>query len=419
MKRIFIIIFYLSLSYSINAQICTIFADEFPDSSKTKIGLISDYDLNSNSLTNAFLSKFYLGGYIDTDLKNSVLDRIQNKNTVGGNLNYGVYASFKLDYFLKNKNLNFFFSVRDRLHFDAHFSDDLYKVGLYGNSQFAGKTAYFNNFSLNLIHYQQLQVGLFSSKLDSAARWGIGISFLKGEQFITVLAKKAELFTSEDGQYINFNTEIEATQSDPNHRGIGALNGYGASLEIFFEAPFQTPYGDSKLRVSASDMGFIRFNKQTESLKRDSLFHYTGYRINDIYDLQGSAFSSTSKDSLINDIAPFHKQAFNATLPTVLDMTFETHFSKRFLLIEGMHYVFNGNYNLLSYIKAHFYFTPKFMLSATFGYGGYGNFNYGLGIFANLGKGMVLYAGSNNLEGYIVPKKTAGQGIFITLVKSF
>ena len=418
-KKLFIILFIASFNSTTNAQIATIFADEFPDSSKTRIGITSDYDINSNAFTNTFISKFYLGGYIDTDLKNSVLSRTKNINRIGGNLNNGIFAAFNLESTFHNKNLNFFISVRDRLHFDSQFSSDLYKVAFYGNIQFAGETANFNDFSLNLIHYQQLQIGLFSSKLDSAARWGIGLSFLKGQQYISVLAKKAELFTSDDGQYINFNTQLNATQSNPAQSGIGAMNGFGTSLDIYFEAPFQTRSGDSKLRVAVSDIGFIHFNKQTETLKQDSLFHYTGITINNIYDIKDASIGSTSKDSIIKAVAPFQKEAYNATLPSVLDLTFETHFSKRFHLIEGLRQVFNGNYKVMSYIKAHYYFTPNFMLSATFGYGGYGNFNYGLSIFTNLGKGFLVYAGSNNIEGFIAPKKTTGQGAYITLVKRF
>ena len=418
-KHLFILLFITSFNYTTEAQIATIFADEFPDSSKTKIGITSNYDLNSTAFTNTFISKFYLGGYINTDLKNTVLNRLKNANQIGGNLNNGVYAAFKLQSFGGSKNISLFFSVRDRLHFDSQFSGDLYKVGFYGNSQFAGQTANFDNFSLNLIHYQQVQIGLFSSKLDSAARWGIGLSFLKGQQYFSVIANKAELFTSEDGQYINFNTDLTAIQSDPAHTGTGALNGYGASLDLYFEAPFQTRFGDSKLRIAVSDIGLIRFNKQTQQYQQDSVFQYSGIRIDNIYDVQSLALGSKAKDSIINAIAPNHKQAYNATLPAILDLTFETHFTKRFHLIEGIHYVFNANYTTLYYVKAHYYFTPKFMLSATFGYGGYGNLNYGIGVFADLGRGIKLYAGSNNIEGYIAPAKTAGQGVYITLVKSF
>lgn len=419
MKKFISILFIFVISSGLQAQIAAIFSDEFPDSAKTRIGIGADYDLNSNALTTAFISKFYKGGYIDADLKNSVLDRVKNKNRMGANINYAVYAAFQLDSIFHRQNISLFFSVRDRAHFDTKFSKDFFKVGFYGNASYAGKTADFSGFNLTLLRYQQLEVGIFSTKLDSAARWGIGVSFLKGEQYASIYGKTAEMFTSEDGQYIDFNTSLQVAQSDTSKKGLGAFNGYGASVDIYFEAPYKTRIGDSKLRVSISDIGLIRFNKQTLYLNQDSLFHYTGFTVNSIYDLQDSTFSNTSQDSIISAIAPFKKRAISVTIPSTLDMTFETQLSKRFNLTEGIRYVFNGNYSLLFYVKGNFIINKNFSLYAKCGYGGYGNFNYGLGAYANFGKGFVLYFGSNNLEGLIAPKKAGGQGAYISIVKNF
>ncbi len=418
MKNLFIL-FITILSFNAQAQITSIFADEFPDSAKTRIGITAEYSLNSSAFTNQFISKFYKGSYIDTDQKNDILKRIRNTNQMGADLNFGIYAAFRLDSLFHKKNLSVFFSLRDREHFDARFSKDFYKVGFYGNAQFAGETANLNGFNFNLLRYQQLQLGLFSSKLDSAARWGIGISFLKAEQYMSVRAKKAELFTSEDGQYIDFNTSLEVLRSDTSHKGLGSFNGYGASVDIYFEAPFKSRFGNSKICLSVADIGLIRFNDNSLVLKQDSLFHYNGFTINSIYDLQDSTFKGTSQDSVISAIAPFKKQSFSVTLPATLNLNFETQFNRHFYLAEGIRSVFNANYKLLMYVKASVYFNKKFMLSATFAYGGYGHYNYGLGIFANLGKDFIIYAGSNNIEGYILPNKTTGQGAYISLIKNF
>jgi hypothetical protein len=413
----FFLVLFCCNSY---AQIASFFADEFPDSARTRIGVSFDYSFGSNNLTNEFISKFYNGGYIDNTLKDEVLSRSKNKNRIGADMNTGIYGAFKFDSIFHKKNLSLFFAIKDRQHFDASFSKDLYKIGFYGNASYAGKTADFNGFNMTLLRYQQIQLGLFSSKLDSAARWGIGLSFLKGEQFSSIYAKTAELFTSEDGQYIDFNTSISAAQSDTAQRGLGAFNGYGGSVDIYFEAPYKTPFGNSKLKASVSDIGLINFNKNTLYLNQDSLFHYDGFHINSIYDLQDSTLSdNTSQDSIISSIAPFQKRTVSVTLPAVLNLSFETRFSPAFELEEGIHYIFNANYNLLAYVKSSFYFSQRFRISATLSYGGYSTFNYGIGIYANFGKGFIVYAGSNNIEGFIVPKKTTAQGAYISLVKNF
>lgn len=419
MKKILFILTILFVQTNAEAQIAAIFSDEFPDSTKTRVGLIADFGINSTSLTSQFVSKFYKGGFIDKDLKDQVLNRTKNSNIIGADLNYGVYVGIKLDSLMHKKNISLFFSLRDRAHFDAQFSKDFYKVGFYGNSAYAGEMANFNDFSLNFLRYQQLQVGLFSSKYDSAARWGIAISFLKGEQYASIFAQKAELYTSEDGQYIDFNTNMQVALSDTAKKGIGALNGVGASIDIYFEAPFKTRFGDSKFRVSVADIGAIKFNSKSLYLNQDSLFHYEGFNVTSIYDLQDSTFANTSQDSIISSVAPFKNQSFSATLPSVFNLSYETRFTKHFELIEGIRYVFNGNNHLFGYVKGNFIINKKFEVSATVGYGGYGKFNYGVGAFGNLGKGFIIYVGSNNLEGFVTPQKACGQSAYISLVKNF
>ncbi len=406
------------VQFASKGQISTILANEFEDSAKTRVGIIGEYSLNSNALTTKFISKFYTGGHLDTDLKNSVLNRLGSKNRIGADINYGIYATFKLDSLFHKKNVDLFFSLREREHFDALFSEDLYRVGFYGNAQYAGKVANFNGFNLNIIRYQQLQVGI-SYKLDSGARLGFGISFLKGVEYLSVLAKKAELFTSEDGQYIDFNTSMSVMQSDSANKGMGAFNGSGVSVDLYFEAPYKTKFGVSKLRVSVSDIGFIHFNQQSLTLKQDSLFHYTGVNVNSIFDMQSSTFSKTSQDSITNAVAPLKKESFNATLPTILNVSIETQFSKKISLMEGIRYMYNANYTLFVYLKGSYAVTKTFILSATFGYGGYGKFNYGLGASAKLGKGFIINGGCSNIEGYIAPSKACGQGAYLSLVKQF
>jgi hypothetical protein len=418
-KKIYILFYLLILFSNGKAQIASLFTEELSDLPKARMGITSDYFVNASSLTTRFINKFYTGGYIDATLKGQVKSKTKNSNRLGAELNNGIFATFKLDSLFQKDVFNLFFNVRDRFHIDARFSKDFYNVGFYGNAEYAGRTADLSDFNLNILRYQQFQIGIFSSKLDSAARWGIGLSFLKGEQYYSVLARKAKLFTSEDGQYIDFDTDIEMAQSNPFNKGLKAINGYGASMDIYFEAPFQTYFGPSKLAVSVSDIGLIRFNDQSIYRKQDSLFHYTGFHVKSIFDLQDSTFLQTSQDSIQNKILPSKKRSVTTTLPSTFNLSFESKINTHFHLAEGVHYIFNANYKLLAYIKANIYFNKNVMISATIGYGGYAGFNCGIGLGANLGAGFSLYAGSNNLEGYLFPAKTAGRAAYFSLIKNF
>ena len=418
-KKALLIFLCLCIYYNGWAQLPGMFAEDVSNLSKARMGITSDFFINSNSLTPEFIDKFYTGGHIDVKLKDQVLQLTKNENRIGAELNYGFFVSFKPDSLFNKNVFHLFFSVRDRNHVDACFSKDFFKIGFYGNASYAGNTATLGNFNFNFIRYQQLQIGLFSSKLDSAARWGIGLSFLKGEQYSSVLARKADLYTSPDGQKINFDTDIEIAQSNPSNKGLNAINGYGASLDIYFEAPFQSKIGNSKLAISVADIGLIRFDDQSLYRRQDSLFQYSGFHISSIYDIRDSTFLPTSKDSIINAVFPSKKRGVTVTLPSTLNVSFETAFNKHFHLMEGARYMYNANNKLYLYLKGNIYFTKKVMLSATVGYGSYGNINYGLGLAANLGAGFLLYAGSNNLEGYLLPSMAGGRSAYFSLFKNF
>lgn len=419
MKKFGILFYLLICFFSLKAQVATIFMADEPNLKTARTGITADYFVNASSLTTDFINKFYKGGFIDAALKDKISARIKNSNRIGAEFNYGIFGAFKLDSLFHKTGYNLFFSIRDRQHLDMHFPKDFYNVSLYGNAMYAGKIANLSNFSLNLIRYQQFQVALFSTESDSSARWGIGLSFLKGEQFQSIFAKKAKLFTSADEQFIDFDMEIEMAQSDPSKKGFNATNGFGMGMDLYFEAPFQATIGPSKLIVSVADIGLIRFNDHSVYRKQDSLFHYTGFQINSIFDLQDSIFFKTSQDSIQNTILPPGNRSVTLTLPTTLNLSFETTLNEHFHLSEGLRYLFNANNKLLAYVKGIIYFNKNIRTSATIGYGGYGNFNFGIGLGANLGSGFSVYAGSTNLEGYFIPSKTAGRAAFLSITKNF
>lgn len=401
------------------AQISAIFQNTISDSTKIQLGVQGDYNLNATSFTNAFMTKFYKGGFIDSDLKNAVLDRTKDNNRIGAEINYGIYGAFKMDSLFHKNYFNLFFSVRNRAHFDAQFSKDLYTVGFYGNSQYTGKTANFNDFNLNLYRYQQFQIGLFSDKAASAVRWGVALSFLTGQQYAAVKAQTAELYTDVNANYVNFNTSIEIAQSDINNKRYSAFNGYGSSLDLFVETAFKKHDGKSKLKIEISDVGLIKFNDQSLYLKQDSVFHFNGFYVQNIYDLKDSIFANASQKGIKKSLFPLRNKSYTVIIPANLNVSFETKFNTHFHLIEGIRYIFNANYSLLSYVMANIYFTKNFMLSTSIGYGGYSNFNYGLGLSARLTGGFIINAGSHNIEGYLVPTKTSGQGAYFSLIKTF
>ena len=121
MKKFLFSVVIIFISCKSFAQIATIFTNEISDSTSTRAGIIGDFNFNSTALTTRFLSKFYTGSYIDTESKNSVLERTRNKNRIGAESSFGLFVAVKLDSVFHRKNVNFFFSIREKRWSQAEF----------------------------------------------------------------------------------------------------------------------------------------------------------------------------------------------------------------------------------------------------------------------------------------------------------
>ncbi|MEM9023790.1 MAG: DUF5723 family protein, partial [Bacteroidota bacterium] len=208
--------------------------------STVRVGFRGEYFLNSNALDNDFVLGF-LGNrdFIDRPTKDRISQRLDDRNRIGGEVNYGFHASFPLKKLLGDtlQGWNWFVRLADRQHVDLRFPKDFFDLGFYGNRRFAGDTADLGDFFFNFIGYQQLQAGLLL-KHASGHRLGWGVSLLKGERQLTVDAPEVNFFTSELGDRIEVLTRGEVQQSDTGNTSRTAFNGLGTSVDLYYGRDF-------------------------------------------------------------------------------------------------------------------------------------------------------------------------------------
>ena len=123
-----------------------------------------------------------------------------------------------------------------------------------------------------------------------------------------------------------------------------------------------------------------------------------------------------SKDSLIKNLTEHGKERVSSTLPMSLLVLHTIKFSNLFTLNTGFRYLFTANYNPYFYAEGQFAVYKNLYATAHFGYGGYGKFNEGINMEYKV-KTFSVRLGSNAIQGYIVPKHSLGQGLFISLSK--
>ncbi len=412
-RHIYPLILLVVVSAFMKAQYNT----EFINYSNTgrSISLNVDYDAGSNAIKNDMMNTLIWGGHISNDMKDASEKKLHAQNNFGINLNYGISTFVK-----GGKQFDYLIGFKNQEVLNASFNSDFYRLMFYGNKRFMGETANLANISVNALRFQEAKFGAIMHHVDSVAKIGVSISFLKGEQlFFLKTGKNTSLFTSDDASEIQLNSNFNLALSDTNNRNLFGFNGIGANADIFFETPYKSKIGKkSVLVVNANNIGFIHWRKNSVQYSSDSVITFQGYQIENILDLRDSTLNKINQDTILQNLVNGRKENFNINIPTNLVLINKIYFGKmNFVLNTGFRYIFNANYKPYFFIEPEYKY-KKLTFTLHSGYGGYVRFNFGTSVTYN-SKHFFMKLGSNSLQGFIAPKIAYGQGIYLSIAKKF
>ncbi len=397
------------------------FAEPFShnDSCNSFIKLYGTYALNSSALTTNLLEKIYLGKYIDRSVKDDIIRKLQLNNRFGVDATAGVFTSFKPDSLFQSTQLQWLAGFRTREHLDINFTHDLFELAFYGNKRFEDKTALLSGTQINLLRFQEFQLGLWWTLPDSVAKMGFTINAVKGTQSFFLNASKAELFTATDGQSIAFNSNMIIRMSDTVPHRYFDVNGLGCSADLFFQAPYTTKWNEGIIYMSISDVGFINWNKNSLNYNKDTSYQFSGFNIPNIFDLNGSTLNKVSRDSLKQKLSELKHTSNTISTPAVLNIYTCSFWTKNFQFVKGVRHIFNASYKPYFYLQGNYYINYNNLFTVNAGYGGYGKYAYGLGYGHYWKKKCIVQLNANNVEGFLFPKKKIGQEIYLNFIKRF
>lgn len=379
------------------------------------ISLNVDYEAGSNALKNDMVNKLIWGGYISNDMKDASEKKLKANNNFGINLNYGTTAFVK-----GNKKFDYLIGFKNQEVLNASFNADFYRLMFYGNKRFLGETVDLSNISVNALRFQEAKFGAIIHHVDSVAKIGVSVSFLKGEQLLYLkTGKNASMYTANDASLIQVNSNFNFAISDTSNKNLLGFNGVGANADIFFETPYKSKIGKkSVLIVNANNIGFIHWRKNSVQYSSDSLITFQGYKIQNILDLKDSTLNKINQDTIFQKLVNSRKENFNINIPTNLVLINKIYFGNmNFSLNTGFRYIFNANYRMYYFAEPE-YKHNKMTYTFHAGYGGYARMNVGASVTYN-GKHLFFKIGSNSLQGFILPKVAYGQGVFFSIAKKF
>jgi len=403
--------------FFIQLQASAQYNTEFIDYSKRgrSIALHTDYDAGSNAIKNDMVNTLIWGGHISNEMKDASEKKLKANNNFGINLNYGLSAFVK-----GSSKFDFLIGFKNQEVLNASFNSDFYRLMFYGNKRFLGETADLSHISVNALRFQEIKFGAILHQVDSVAKIGVSVSFLKGEQlFFLKTGKNTSLYTSADASEIQLNSNFNLALSDTNNRNLFGFNGVGANADIFFETPYKSKVGKkSVLIVNANNIGFIHWRNNSVQYSSDSIITFQGYKVENILDLRDSTLSNINQDTILQNLVNGRKEKFNINIPTNLVLINKIYFGNmNFVLNTGFRYIFNANFKPYFFVEPEYKY-KKMTFNLHTGYGGYVRFNFGASATFN-GKHLYFKLGSNSLQGYIAPKLAYGQGVYFSIAKKF
>lgn len=381
------------------------------------VSLKAEFDAGSNHIDAAMVNQLFFGGFIDKEMKDRALKKSLAYNRAGAYLNYNLHT-----FFSSRKHpdkISYFIAAKQQYLVHAGYTKQFYQLLFYGNKPLAGTTANLANTNINTITFNELKFGMLFKKVDSSAKIGISLSAIQGNRLIYfAFGKNSSLFTSSSYDEIVFNSNFNVTISDTSQKKWYELNGIGASADIYFETPYKSKLGKmSILSVNINNFGFIHWLRNSVKYSTDSVLKFNGYHINSIYDLKDSALNKINADSTFKQITNARKGAFNTNIPTNLILYNKVFFGNmKFSLGFGFRYIFNANYKPYVFTEPAYQWNSHFQTNFHIGYGGYSLFNIGFSIMYQTSH-WHFYIGSNNLQGWILPKISYGQGFFFMISK--
>jgi hypothetical protein len=297
------------------------------------------------------------------------------------------------------------------MHHDVmglRFTDDTYALTFFGNAAYEDRTAHVGPSAFNLTRYQTLGFGVEDIRSGSFLQLSVVNGSLLNEGDID----RADLYTATDGRFLDLDIQGEYWRSDSANSNYFRTNGIGAAVSgqwNFFPALFGHR---AVVGIRLDDAGFVAWNDRSLRVKKDSVVHYEGIRVENIIDLDGALIGG---DELQDSLGfGYTRGGYLRPLPARLGARlrlFSNDLKWSYDVALDQRYL--PGYTPHATVGAMRRFAC-FALSVEGGYGGFGGLRGGLGVDVVIARRWLLTVRSSNVVG-TASESARGTALFLGL----
>lgn len=240
------------------------------------------FESNMNICNNFLSQKLYNDitsiGFMDDDFKNNISENLNSKNLFETNLD------FKSTISLNKYSIN----IESKNNITGKISEDLINLALFGNSKYLGENLTFNNDYILINRYSKIGITHILSKTKDQIIT-ISPSILLGHQFLEYNIEKGEMLTSLNGDFIDYTFKGETHFSSINEFNKFNVNGIGFGADIDYKKVIK----QNELYIKIEDIGVINWIENNENYTVDTICHFQGIIIDDIFNFNDSILQNS------------------------------------------------------------------------------------------------------------------------------
>ena len=367
---------------------------------------------DSNALRNDLVLGLRRGDVLSEDLRRNTQDGLRGNNRAGYALDFRASYSWG-DSLFGDGSLRPMISVAHHDVMGMRFTDDVYNLTFFGNTQYENETASLGGTAFTQVTYQTFGFGFQHAASNSFLR----LELVNGQRMNSAVLRQADLFTATDGRFLHLDLDGSYARSDTAQYAFGTSNGIGLALSASVEKRISLLGTAASVQLTVTDLGFIAWNGNAERIVNNSTINYEGIEVENIFDLDGVVLDQAELQDTIG--LGYERGAFAQLLPTMVEARVQSGGHGKFCIAPARLYVWEiriDQRNLPGYTP-HLSITKSFLghqslrPEIAFSTGGFGGTRLGIGVQWNASPGLQVLLRVPNAIG---PLAASGRGAAFT-----
>lgn len=363
----------------------------------------SSIDGGARQVSSRFISRYFQGGIISNEIKNSFFNKLENSNTAGALLD----LDFVIRKYRNSDNSQilrsyYSFSLESFSFFEAQFTKDLFGLYFYGNQKYENLEADLSNMSFNQLSFQSIKLGLF----QKIGRIGVGakIAYVLGQGEIQLKSYESSLFTAKYGTYLDLNLMAKGRTTDLDNYHFFSHQGLGFAVDLELVLNYQDK---SFIKAEINRLGSLKWNDYLKEHSIDTSYRFEGIEVSSLLD--SFVFDLKSplefKKDLVKTSSVINRRI---KLPSQYTLQIHHHFIKDILWLNSrVNFVTTENYNASLQCDLNLKLIRFMYLGLSAGIGGYSKWNSGMTAGINLWNRIRLDVKANSMFNIINMDKPA------------